>query len=369
MSSLQRARRTSALTASLAAALLTLGLAACSPSGGGSGNGTGDPGGTEEPGTTGPQPALELACDDLAPLEDIRAAFNDALEPDDFPVEPGGTWPLSQIGLVQAGALRCHWSDAADQQGQYVAELEVTALPDAAEEWTRWHDTFTYLPPVENLGDAAYGSCDTSATSDWASCRYGILIGATWLRIDFHGVGGADLALPVAEAVTDAVGAASATGTAWTPPASALAVPADCAALVTAEEVGAIVATEGMAAREASLLMPLLYNAGLAEALDCSWSNSYSSAQAMPVGVTVLPGAGWAWEAEWAKERLESRPVEARDGLGEAAFAGCAEDQDFCHVDVLADGAWISVTGNSAAGIDALATLAQKTLDALGYAD
>src|SRR5690606_15077388 len=158
--------------------------------------------------------------------------------------------------------------------------------------------------------------------------------GTTWLRLDLRHLADSALALPIVEAVTDAVGAAAATDPAWAPAASSLTVPADCESLMTAEEVGAIVATEGMAAREASLLMPLLYNAGLAEALDCSWSNSYSSAQAMPVGVTVLPGAGWAWEAEWAKERLESRPVDARDGLGEAAFAGCAEDQDFCHVDV-----------------------------------
>lgn len=348
--------------AGAAAVVVTAMLAACSPS---DGPGAG-PDGSPDAGAQGPTPLLAIACADLVPLEDIRVALGDAVEPDAFPVEPGGTWPLSQVGLAQAGALRCHWSDAADQRGEFAANLEVTALPDAAEAWKSWHDEFTYLPAAPGLGDDAYGNCQTS-TDHWY-CQFGILAGTTWLRVDLDNALDPDTAMSIVEAVTDAVDGASATEGVWTPPASGLSMPVDCDLLAAAEEVGAIVATEGMAAREASLLMPLLYNAGLAEALDCSWSNAYSSAQAMPVGVTVLPGAGWAWEAEWAKPRPDSRPVTARDGLGEAAFAGCAGDQDFCHVDVLADGAWISVTGNSAAGIDALATLAQKALDALGYA-
>lgn len=363
MSSLLRASRPPSLSSGLAlglTALLGVGLAACSP-----GSGGGNPAAGDDPAPTGPTPLLSIACADLVPLEDIRVALGDAVEPDAFPVEPGGTWPLSQVGLVQAGALRCHWSDAADQQGEFAANLEVTALPDAAEAWKSWHDEFTYLPAASGLGDDAYGNCQTS--SDYRYCQFGILAGTTWLRVDLDNALDPDTAMSIVRTVTDAVGAASVAEGAWTPPASVLSVPADCDLLATAEEVGAIVATEGMAAREASLLMPLLYNAGLAEALDCSWSNAYSSAQAMPVGVTILPGAGWAWAAEWAKPRPDSRPVTVREGLGEAAFAGCAGDQDFCHVDVLAEGAWISVTGNSAAGIDALATLAQKTLDALGY--
>lgn len=368
MKSLQRARHTTALTASVTVALLTIGLTACSPTGASSGSGADGTGDSDNPAAAGPKPLLNVACADLVPLDDIRAAFNDAMDPDTFTGEPGGTWPLSQVGLVQAGALRCHWSDAADQQGEFEANLEVTALPHAADLWTTWHDTFTYLPPVSGLGNAAFGSCDEATGEDPAGCRHGVLVGDTWLRLDLRGLSSADLGLPIATAVTDAVGAATIVEAEWAPAASSLALPATCESVMTAKEVGAVVATEGMAVREASLLMPLLFNAGLDAALDCSWSNSYSSAQAMPIGVTILPGAGWAWDAEWAKERPESRPVTAHEDLGDAAFAGCATDQDFCFVEVLADEAWITVNGNSAAGLEALATLAQKTLDAVGYA-
>ena len=89
----------------------------------------------------------------------------------------------------------------------------------------------------------------------------------------------------------------------------------------------------------------------------------------MPIGVTVLPGAGWAWESEWAKLRPARNPVVAVADLGDAAFSGCTTDETtVCSVDVLADGAWLAVSGNTQAGVGALSTLAQEALDSLGYA-
>ena len=82
------------------------------------------------------------------------------------------------------------------------------------------------------------------------------------------------------------------------PAASAITLPPTCTTLLTADQVGAAVAMEGITEREAPLLMPVLLNAGADAdagadaALACSWSNRYTSAVPMPIGVTVLPGAG-----------------------------------------------------------------------------
>lgn len=352
---------------SAVAGAVIMALVACSPN-----SNTGGPTGSDDPAGSGaamPTSLLSIACADLVPLDDIRGALGNAVAPDDYPTEPGGSWPLTQVGLVQAGALRCHWSDAADQQGDYVANLEVTALANAASSWGDWKPTLASWAPAAAFGDESFGQCTSSLGGSYRYCTYDILVGGTWLYIAVQNLGDPALAEPVVAAVADALaGATSAPGT-WTPPASSLSVPATCDELVTASEVNAILGTSGVAPREFPLNQPILYNVGHDTALACSWVNDFSSAQAMPVDITVLPGAGWAWETEWARPRIDSNPAAAHAKLGDAAFSGCTTREfSTCFVDVLADGAWITVSGNAAASIDGLAALAQHTLDALGYA-
>lgn len=363
MSLPRRPARSLAVIVLVAAA--TAALVACAPDAGPGADPGDDPSGSGAP---GPTPLVSVTCADLAPLDDIRSALGSAVEPDDFPLEPGGPWPLTQVGLVQAGALRCHWSDAADQQGDYAANLEVTALANAAGSWDDWKSTLASWAPASTFGDDSFGKCTSSLGGSYQYCDYDILVGETWLHIAVQNLSDPALAGPVVAAVTDAVASATVSSAGWTPPASALSVPAACEDLVTAAEVNAILGTAGVAPRELPLNQPILYNVGHDEALACSWVNDFSSAQAMPVDITVLPGAGWAWETAWARPRIDSNPAAAHAGLGDAAFSGCTTREfSTCFVDVLADGAWITVSGNAAAGIDGLAALAQHALDALGY--
>ena len=365
MSLSRRILRNSA--AGAAAIVVTAMLAACAP-GGNPGVG---PDGSLEEGTQGPTPLVSVACADLVPLEDLRAALGEPLEPEDFPFEPGGTWSLTHVGLRQGGALFCHWSDAANQAGEYPADLEIIALSDATA-WAAWEKVIAGWGPPSGFGDASYGTCQSSLRGAYYYCDHDVLVDGTWLYISVQNLADPDTAGPIIRSIVDAVAAAEVSAATWAPPASAIALPADCEKLLSTEKVAAIVATADIAPREPSLNMPLIRNpalaTGLSAGLDCSWSNPYSSAVAMPVGVSVLPGAGWAWETGWAGPRADRKPATAVEGLGDAAFSGCATDENVCFVDVLAGGAWIAVSGNNEAGVDALAELARAALDALGYA-
>lgn len=340
-------------------------LTACSPTGG-PGKPSG-PGGADAA-ATGPSPLLTTACADLVPLDLVKAALGDGVEPDEFPLEAGGTWSLSRIGLLQAGALHCHWSGAAHQAGPYPANLEITALADAAEHWTTWASELGAWAPATELGDAGFGTCESSLRGSYHYCFQDLLVAGTWVYIKVDNLVDTAAADPIVQAVVGALAGAQTRAATWSPAAGAITLPSTCAAMLTAEQVGAAVATEGIAEREAPLLMPVLFNAGVDAALDCSWSNAYTSAVPMPIGVTVLPGAGWAWESEWAKPRPARSPAVAVAGLGDAAFSGCTTDEsNVCFVDVLADGAWLAVSGNKQAGVAGLTTVAQEALDSLGY--
>lgn len=351
-----------------AAVAITAVLAACAP---GTGPGAGPDDDPSNPGAQGPTPLVSVACADLVPLEDIRAALGEAVEPDEFPFEPGGTWSLTQVGLKQGGALFCHWSDAANQAGEYAANLEIIALPDAAA-WAAWEKELAGWGPPSGFGDASYGTCTSSLGGSYQYCKQDVLVGGVWLYVSVQNLIRPDAAEPIVRSVVAAMAAAKVSAATWTPPASAITLPTDCEKLLSTEKVATTVATADIAPREPSLNMPLIHNpalaTGLSAGLDCSWSNPYSSAVAMPVAVSVLPNAGWAWDAAWARPRPDRSPATAVAGIGDAAFSGCATDQNVCFVDVLADGAWVAVSGNNEAGVDALAELARASLDALGYA-
>lgn len=323
------------------------------------------------PGEAGPSALVSVSCSDLAALDDIRGVLGEAVEPDDFPGEPGGTWALTRIGLQQGGALFCHWSDAARQSGTYPAELEIIALPDASA-WTTWESELSAWAPPTALGDSSHGTCASSLGGSYRYCTHNVLVDGIWLYIAVNNLTDPATADPLVRTVVDAISAAEVKPASWSAPAMGITLPEDCEALLATDLVAATVATADIAPREPSLAMPLLHNVGLhsgpSNGLDCSWSNPYTSAVPMPVSVSVLPGAGWAWESEWARPRPERNPATAHPGLGDAAFSGCAADEsNTCFVDVLADGAWIAVSGNKQAGVDSLAALAGAALESLGY--
>jgi hypothetical protein len=265
---------------------------------------------------------------------------------------------LSHVGIAQAGALDCYWGDDAAPQEDYARYLSVSVLPDAVQSWAdQQTELASWSGPLNDHGDAAYVDCAGSA--DYLYCEYDVLVETNWLHAEMMNLDAHEDAYPVIRALIDSVAVAGAVEAAWAPSGS---LPASCADWLTVAELGAAVGLDGLAEREFPLSMPIILNEALSGGLACSWSNSYSSEQAMPIQVVALPGAGWAWDAAWARPRPERSPATALDGLGDQAFAGCATEQDVCFVDVLAGGTWITVDGNQRAGIDGLQRVAEAAV-------
>ncbi len=315
--------------------------------------------------SSAPNPTIGLDCDSVIELDTVQAALG-AVELREDPVRiPGGSWPLNFVGLAQAGALDCYWGDDAAPQREYPRYLAVVVRTDASGMWNSWEQELSsWSQPTSGHGDAAYADC--SGQPDYLYCEYDVLIGNAWVHAEVKNLDAHDDAAPIIRSLVDAVSEAEPAEQAWQSPAVRL--PASCAELLTADAIMTAVGFDGIAEREYPLSMPIVLNEALAGGLECSWSNSYSSEQAMPVGVAIQPGAGWAWEALWAKPRPERSPAEPLAGIGQHAFAGCsAEPNNVCFVDVLLpEGTWVAVDGNKQAGVDGLKAVAAAAIAGIG---
>lgn len=316
---------------------------------------------TETTTADAPSALLGTGCDELIELAVVQDALGTVESGTDSRRIPGGSWPLSHVGLAQSGVLDCYWSDDAAPQEKYSSYLSVLVLPNAAAAWANQESELnSWSKPFADHGDAAFANC--AGSGDYLYCEYDVLVGTSWLHAEVKNLDAHDDAAPVIRALTDSVAAAEPVEPVWAPTGS---LPASCAQWLTAEEISAAVGTDGIAERNFPLMMPIILNGALDGSLACSWSNSYSSAQAMPIQVAALPGAEWAWDTAWAKPRPERSPAAPLDGVGEQAFAGCATDQNVCFVDVLSGGTWITVDGNKQAGIDGLQRIAEAAVAGL----
>ncbi|HEU4808269.1 MAG TPA: hypothetical protein VFT01_08405 [Homoserinimonas sp.] len=306
----------------------------------------------------GPIPLFSTGCEDLIELAVVQETLG-SVEAGIDPVRiPGGSWSLSHIGLAQAGALECYWGDDGAPQDDYARYLSVVVLPDAAQAWeVQQPELAAWSKPFAEHGDAAFSNCAGSA--NYLYCKYDVLVGTSWLHAEVMNLGTLEDAAPIIRTLTDSVAAADPVEATWSPTG---ALPARCADWLSAAEINTALGMDGIAEREFPLSMPIILNDGFGDGLACSWSNPYSSAQAMPIQVVALPDAEWAWEAAWTKPRPERSPSAPLEGVGDQAYAGCATDQDVCFVDVLADGLWIAVDGNKEAGIEGLQHIAVAAL-------
>jgi hypothetical protein len=318
-------------------------------------------GGSTTVAAAGPVPLLSIDCDELIELSVVEEALG-AVQPGTDPVRvPGGSWALSQVGITQAGALDCYWGDDAAPQGDSPRYLIVTVLPGAAQAWEAQQAELAFWSqPFGGHGVAGFADCDGSA--NYRSCKYDVLVGTTWLHAEVMNLDALEDAAPVIRGLTDSVAAADPVNDSWS---ETTTLPTSCADWLTAAEINGTLGMEGIAERDYPLSMPIILNEGLSAGIACSWSNSYSSVQAMPIQVAALPDAEWAWNAAWAKPRPVRNPAASLNGIGDQAYSGCATDQSVCFVDVLSNGIWISVSGNKEAGIDGLKQIAALALGKL----
>lgn len=325
------------LAAGVAVAALVA-LAGCSAPGGSGGSGGEQP--TDA--TTGP--AIALDCAGLLDLDVLGEAFAPEIAPIPLTFSGAGDYyELSQIGLAQAGALRCEWSDG----GSPERYLTMSVLPAAADAWAAQSAAIAIFQPLADAyGDASWHTC--SDTGGYASCRIDVLAGDRWLSAVLGGLTTTDAAAGVIEAALAALATASDLDT----PGRGQPV-GSCDDLAPTDVVSS---TIGGAVERVELetpVQPVSYHAGflVAGGTHCYWRNDLGAASALSVTFGYLPGGAAAWDDFWADEPNERIDREAIEGLGDAAYAGCNADVH-CFASVRVGDDWFQVSINDEAVAD-----------------
>ncbi len=325
-----------AIGAATAAALIA--LAGCSGSTPGGGIG-GDP-------ATEAGPAIDLDCAGLLDLDVLSEAFAPGIAPIPLSFDGAGDYyELSQIGLAQAGALRCEWSDGGgDGPERYVT---MSVLPAAADAWAAQSAAVAIFQPLADAyGDASWHTC--SESGGYTYCRVDVLAGDRWLSAVLGGLTMTDAAAPVIEAALAALATAS-----------DLDLPARGPAVATCDELAPtdlVSSTLGGAVARVELetpVQPVIYHAGflVVGGTFCSWRNDLGSASALTASLGYLPGGAAAWDEFWAAEPNARVDREEVGDLGDAAYAGCNGDVH-CFASVRIGDDWFQITVNDEAVAD-----------------
>lgn len=326
--------RTKHLALGLAALVVLTGCAGSTP-----GGGTGGEGAVPETG-----PALDLDCAGLLDLDVLGAAFAPEIAPIPLTFSGAGDYyELAQIGLAQAGALRCEWSDGASPE-RY---LTMSVLPAATDAWATQSSAIAIFQPIADAyGDASWHTC--SDTGGYASCRIDVLGGDRWLSAVLGGLTTTDAATPVIDAALAALAAASDRDLPARGPAAGT-----CADLAPTDLVSTSLGTGVDLVELETPVQPVAYHAGflVAGGTHCYWRNDLGSASALSATLGYLPGGAAAWDEFWADEPNERVDREAVDGLGDAAYAGCNADVH-CFASVRVGDDWFQVSINDETSAD-----------------
>lgn len=331
------------MTVSTRAALVAMALASlvvlagCStPAPGG-----GSPG--AEP-VSGAGPAIDLDCAALLDLDVLGEAFAPEIAPIPLTFSGAGDYyELAQVGLAQAGALRCEWSDG----GSPERYLTMSVLPAAADAWAGQSAAIAVFQPIADAyGDASRHTC--SDTGGYASCRIDVLAGDRWLSAVLGGLATTDAADDVIEAALAALATASDGDLPARVPAAG-----SCDDLAPTDLVSSVLGADVEPVELETPVQPVAYHAGflVAGGTHCYWRNDLGSASALSATFGYLPGGAAAWDDYWADEpndRVDREPV---DGLGDAAYAGCNADVH-CFASVRVGDDWFQVSINDEASAD-----------------
>ncbi|PTT18597.1 hypothetical protein DBR36_09165 [Microbacterium sp. HMWF026] len=226
-----------------------------------------------------------------------------------------------QYAFAQAGDLFCEFG-AAD--GSYV---EVAVIADGQGALAD-RDTF------------AGGTCDPQ----YPPCE---LVAGTFILVE--GVSAAGRNLDSAEVavwneVRDLVRASPPSPPTWTPPTGTVAFPGDCAALLPADRLAAVLGEESMEIKVRgrggwSAWDWLLSN--FWQATPCDAGSTTGSAYEDPARLSLLwlPGGEWAFDSAATGDPVSFDGARGTD----RAVVSCAtfETTEVCHADVLLDATWI----------------------------
>jgi len=301
---------------------------------------------TAEPVATGPEPIIDMTCDELLADSTLAAQFA-------VPValaDAANSWAsASRIGMTTAyfvrslGGLACEWNNGESYSSlrstnpAYVG-FRVLILPDAGSQWTKYIDI--YGP------EGAGHYCGLRYLSpDVLSCSSNDLVGDLWVEIETNGVISDVGAAALRTSVIDVVSAAAPVAQVWVTPAGTLPLPTDCASLVPYSTV-----TSALGLSE-----PLEgFNRGgdgwslqagarvIAGVVGCGWR--YPDTEYSFGNISTLAGGAWAWNEARLALTTPAVPeplVIAGLTAADQAWIRCAPANAECVVDLVIGGNWI----------------------------
>jgi hypothetical protein len=299
-----------------------------------------------------PSPRFDVGCDAVVSPDTARTTLGPQVhEILQWPDESGAgqiTESFSiamHVAVVQTGSLVCQWGI-----GNYAA-LYVTAVPDAAEEFSALVPTLYGLPKATMSGGTAYGSCSDGGVP---SCDYQALIGSTWLSIlqgplDGVAMSSAEFATIVDSAIGAIRGATI--DRAWTPQQMAWMPPEHCDALGASLGGTAVpLAPSGFADYQEAAAVEV------SGGLGCVISVETNTIQ-----VVAIAGGAWSWDS-MAPTSNSSLSLTAISDLGDDASVGCSDRECVAHV--ISGGNRLAVYASSAKPAD-MVHLVKSILSAL----
>ena len=304
--------------------------------------------------TASPTPAaaptsrLGLSCADVLPEMLVADLVHDNLITTDMMVDPALATPLG-YSVSQLGGVSCRAGGAPD-----FAFVSLQVLPDATDQWAA---VATSEPSVASGDAAAYGDAsvvDCLGRGSESSCVVDVLVNGSWIALVAQGItvdaslSNADVAEHIAPLITDIVDTVELSGAptpAWSVPADAGDLPAECTTYATVGDfqtmfgtTESILITADTAGEAPGISAAAWATAGVTQ---CMWIPE-DSGQTWQLYVTALPGGEWAFDraalvASSDGTQTVSEPI---DGVERAAF-GCHVYTGFCTLDTVIVGNWV----------------------------
>ena len=298
---------------------------------------------TAEPVATGPEPIIDMTCDELLPDATIAAGFAAPLAPANAAVSMMNerSYRMAHAFLARSlGGLACDWNNGeinVSSRGTNPAYVghRVVILPDAASQWARFID---YYGP-----EAGGHSCAVPVSPFPLSCSSDDLVGDIWVEMETQGAVSEAAAAALRTRVLEGIAAAGPGAPRWTPPAGTLPLPTDCEGLVPFSTVASALGTSASLFADSasggwSLMAGATENAGVG---GCLWG--FPDWEGLG-GIRSLAGGAWAWN--------EARPALTTPGppealtiagleAGDQAWIRCAPANTTCVADLVIGGNWI----------------------------
>lgn len=319
---------------------------------------------TTEP--AAPTSRLGLECADLVPAELAAATVTAGLVVLPSAAAVLGGSPID-YAIEQLGGIACAATDPTapapvEGVGPTVPGYTVLILPDATEQYGRYAELY---PGVTSGADALYGDSSGGACfgrGAESSCTSSILVGSTWIAVALRGIdvdaafSDDDVAVrvsPLIESIVRRVAAAPAPGPLWTPAATAVALPDECAGYGSADEVRSTFerAEELWVGPAGGGGWSLSAGAwAMSGAQRCSWLLAGSDRGVL--SVEALPAGAWAYgrmTSLSAAGTLADRSEVSIPGVERASF-GCATATVTCALDAVIGGNWVRFSSSPSEG-------------------